>query len=150
MKSQLFNTKLTVRAARNGLAMAIAAVFALSVQVQAHTDDSASCLRMSEVRDAVGEVSLVLGRAWLETSQGRIQISAGTSVRASDRILTESNGHVHIRFVDQALLSVRPDSRLEIVQYDFNPDQPQRSAIKLNLEEGITRSISGQGASSAR
>lgn len=150
MKSQLFNTKLTGRAARNGLAMAIAAVFALSVQVQAHADDSASGLRMSEVADAVGEVSLVLGRAWLETSQGRIQISAGTSVRASDRILTESNGHVHIRFVDQALLSVRPDSRLEIVQYDFNPDQPQRSAIKLNLEEGITRSISGQGASSAR
>ncbi len=150
MKPQLYNTKLTGRAARTGLATAVAAVFALSVQIQAHADESAVSLRMSEAAETVGEVSLVLGRAWLETGQGRVQISAGTPVRASDRILTESNGHVHIRFVDQALLSVRPDSRLEIVQYDFNPDQPQRSAIKLNLEEGITRSISGQGATSAR
>jgi hypothetical protein len=71
-------------------------------------------------------------------------------VRASDRIQTESNGHVHIRFVDQALVSVRPDSMLEIVQYDFLADRPGNTSIKLNLEEGVTRSISGRGASSAR
>jgi len=45
---------------------------------------------------------------------------------------------------------VRPDSRLEIVQYDYNADQPALSTIKLNLEEGITRSISGHGARAAR
>lgn len=149
MKPQLCNRKLTGRAVRVGLAMAIAATFALSAATQAAAAEQ-QALTVLDASDAVGEVSLVLGRAWLETAQGRVQISAGTPVRASDRVLTESNGHVHIRFVDQALLSVRPDSRLEIVQYDFNPDQPQRSAIKLNLEEGITRSISGQGATSAR
>ena len=129
---------------RVALVPAMAAVFALSAPAQAEQ------LSVLDAAESVGEVSLVLGKAWLETAQGRVQISAGTPVRASDRILTESNGHVHIRFVDEALLSVRPDSRLEIVQYDYNPEQPQRSAIKLNLEEGITRSISGQGASAAR
>jgi hypothetical protein len=77
-------------------------------------------------------------------------IAPGTLVRATDRIQTESNGHVHIRFVDQALVSVRPDSLLEIVQYDFLVDRPGNTSIKFNLQEGVTRSISGQGASSAR
>lgn len=101
--------------------------------------------------DAVGEVSLVLGKAWIiAADKSRQQIMPGTQVHASDGILTEANGHVHIRFVDQALVSVRPDSRLEIVQYQYNPGQPEQSSIKLHLQEGVTRSISGRGASSAR
>jgi hypothetical protein len=145
MKPQQFNGKLTVQAKRLGLVSAIAVALALSAPAQAD-----QALFIVDDVGSVGEVSLVLGKAWLETAQGRVQISAGTPVHATDRILTESNGHVHIRFIDEALLSVRPDSRLEIVQYDYNPEQPNRSAIKLNLEEGVTRSISGQGASAAR
>lgn len=146
MKPQLNNTDLTSRAKRIGLVACIAAAL-LAGSASVHADSGPGLIDSAQ---AVGEVSLVLGRAWLESADGRVMIAAGTPIRASDRILTESNGHVHIRFVDQALVSVRPDSRLEIVQYDYNADQPQRSAIKLNLEEGITRSISGRGASSAR
>lgn len=99
----------------------------------------------------VGEVSLVLGKAYLESAGGRKKpIIPGTRIRVTDRIHTESNGHVHIRFIDQALVSVRPDSRLEIVRYDYNAEQPQYSTIKLSLEEGVTRSISGKGARAAR
>lgn len=110
----------------------------------------AAPLSIAAGQPAVGEVSLVLGRAWLVSASGRQAVAPGTEIRATDRIVTEANGHVHIRFVDQALVSVRPDSRLEIVQYDYNADQPAQSTIKLNLEEGITRAISGHGASSAR
>ncbi|MDO9520923.1 MAG: FecR family protein [Pseudohongiella sp.] len=147
MKPQRNKTDYTGHAKRIWLASCIAGALAIgSVGASpVHAE-----LGLTESRDVVGQVSLVLGRAWIEGAQGRVMISAGSPVRASDRILTESNGHVHIRFVDQALVSVRPDSRLEIVQYDYNADQPQRSAIKLNLEEGITRSISGHGATSAR
>ncbi|MDP2125770.1 MAG: FecR family protein [Pseudohongiella sp.] len=146
MKPQRNKTDYTGRAKRIWLASGIAAVLATgSIGSQAQAD-----LNLTEPQAVVGQISLVLGRAWIEGAQGRVMISAGSPVRASDRILTESNGHVHIRFVDQALVSVRPDSRLEIVQYDYNADQPQRSAIKLNLEEGVTRSISGHGATSAR
>ena len=100
---------------------------------------------------AVGEVSLVLGSAFIERADGsRLAATAGTAVHASDQISTTANGHVHIRFIDEGLVSIRPDSRLEIVQYQYNPDQPAASSIKLNLQEGITRSISGRGASSAR
>jgi len=99
----------------------------------------------------IGEVRLVLGKAWLESAGvRRAPIVPGTRFRATDRIHTESNGHVHIYFIDGALVSVRPDSRLEIVRYDYNAEQPQLSTIKLSLEEGVTRSISGKGATAAR
>lgn len=134
--------------ARARLALAVAACIAQTVN--ADVADTRT-LPPTELAAAVGEVSLVLGRAYVESADGSRQpLSSGTAVYAQDRILTEANGHVHIRFVDQALVSVRPDSQLEIVQYDFNPDQPRLSSIKLNLQEGVTRSISGRGASSAR
>jgi hypothetical protein len=99
----------------------------------------------------VGEVSLVLGKAYLEMADNsRELIRAGTKINVSDRIVTEANGHVHIRFVDAALVSVRPDSLLEIERYDYNAASPEQSSIKLNLVEGVTRAISGKGAHAAR
>jgi hypothetical protein len=134
------------------VALLLAASMSNAVVAQSVEPSSVSLALGSEVSQVpVGEVSLVLGRAWIQSAgQPRALIAPGTIVRQSDRIQTESNGHVHIRFVDQALVSVRPDSLLEIVQYDFVADRPGNTSIKLNLQEGVTRSISGKGASSAR
>ncbi|MBL4821477.1 MAG: FecR domain-containing protein [Gammaproteobacteria bacterium] len=99
----------------------------------------------------VGEVTLVLGKAYVERSgKNRRNVEVGSPIRVNDQIVTGANGHVHIRFVDQALVSVRPGSRLEIVRYDYNASQPENSTIKFNLIEGVTRSISGDAAKSAR
>ena len=47
-------------------------------------------------------------------------------------------------------MSVRPDSQLEIISYDYDAEHPEESSIKFNLIEGIARSISGEGAKAAR
>lgn len=99
----------------------------------------------------VGEVSLVLGIAYVEGADNqRHTLRTGDAVSISDRIFTEANGHVHIRFVDDALVSVRPDSLLEIQRYDYDPADPAQNSIKLNLVEGVTRAISGEGAKASR
>ena len=99
----------------------------------------------------VGEVSLVLGRAYLQApGQPRQRVRKGSIIKVHDQITTEANGHVHIRFVDQALMSLRPRTRLEIVSYDFNTERPERSVVKFNLIEGVTRAISGDAAKAAR
>ncbi len=98
----------------------------------------------------VGEVSLVLGKAYIKSGNKQERVRAGTIVKVSDEIITEANGHVHIQFVDEALVSVRPDSKLEVQRYDFDAANPANSSIKLNLLEGIARSISGDGAHAAR
>jgi len=100
----------------------------------------------------VGTVSLVLGKATIESGSPMLSrtVKAGSQVRVHDRIVTSTSGHVHIRFVDDALLSVRPDSRLEITRYDYDPARPAISAVKFDLIEGVTRAISGKAAKAAR
>ena len=100
----------------------------------------------------VGTVSLVLGRATIESGSGKLSrtVKPGSQVRVHDQIVTSTNGHVHIRFVDDALISVRPDSRLEITRYDYDPARPTLSTVKFDLIEGITRAISGKAAKAAR
>ena len=114
-------------------------------EVPVNTDDSAFGAA------AVGEISLVLGKAYLQRpGSRRSRIQVGSKVHVSDKIATEGNGHVHIRFIDQALVSVRPGSRLLIERYDFNAQHPERSLVKFNLIEGVTRAISGEAAKAAR
>lgn len=106
----------------------------------------------------VGAVSLVLGRAFVErgglqdTDQkaSRQRLKAGDAVRVGDRLSTEAGGHVHVRFVDDALVSVRPSSTLDIVRYDYDAKNPSDSAVKFELSEGVARAISGEAAKSAR
>ncbi len=136
--------KSEVRLKKSALSLSVAALLLAQIAIV----DSA----LAETGTAgVGEVSLVLGKAYLESADNsRELIRAGTQVSVSDRIVTEANGHVHIRFADDALVSVRPDSLLEIERYDYNAANPEQSSIKLNLVEGVTRAISGKGAHAAR
>lgn len=99
----------------------------------------------------VGTVTFVLGKAWI-TKPGarRVPVAEGTGIGVYDRIDTESNGHVHVRLIDTALISVRPSSTLEIQRYDYNAADPSASAVKLNLIEGESRAISGKAAQEAR
>lgn len=122
----------------------IAAALALSfsAQVAAETE--------TETRP-IGEVSLLVGKAYLlKPDQSRQAVKQGSQIQVGDQILTQANGHVHIRFVDNAFATVRPDSRLEIISYDYDAQQPEKSLIKFELIEGITRVRSGAGAKAAR
>jgi hypothetical protein len=100
---------------------------------------------------AVGEVSLVIGKAFLESGDRRqARVRIGDFVREGDTIRTESSGHVHVRFIDQAVLSVRPMSELQVLAYHFDQVNPQKSMVKLNLVEGTARTVSGEAAKAAR
>ena len=100
---------------------------------------------------AVGQVSMVLGKAWLRSADGSKQpLTQGAVIGVADTIETDSNGHVHLRFVDQALVVVRPSSTLEIERYEYDAQNPAASAVKLNLREGVARSISGAAAQAAK
>ncbi|OUU02573.1 MAG: hypothetical protein CBB92_02755 [Flammeovirgaceae bacterium TMED32] len=99
----------------------------------------------------VGTVTMVIGRANLfSTVSGDVRIRRGEILREGDTIRTESNGHVHIRFRDDAVLSVRPSSELEIVAYQFDEKQPGNSQVKFNLIDGTARAVSGKAAKAAR
>ena len=113
---------------------------------------SSSALWAESEPSPVGEVTLVLGVSVVHPHDGSegMQIRRGDPVYAGDRIETQSNGHVHLRFSDDGLVSVRPNSRLQIQRYDYDPSRPSESVVKFELEEGVTRAISGKAAKEAR
>ncbi|MEX0619742.1 MAG: FecR family protein [Pseudohongiellaceae bacterium] len=132
-------------AAAAALAMLFSAVLSMTMPAGALASDT------SNPDLVVGTVNLMLGKAWREVpGRRRDPIKVGSEIKVNDRILTSANGHVHVLFVDDALVSVRPDSRLEIVRYDYNSARPEQSSVKFNLVEGVTRAISGEAARSAR
>ena len=116
------------------------------------TADRASAFAATnQLNASVGKVTLVLGQATLVSSNGvTSSLQKGSSVKPGDRIETAGGGHVHIRFVDDALVSVRPSSRLIIEEYEYNPAKVLESQVRFKLETGVARAISGAAAESAK
>lgn len=153
MHTEQFLHKLTqlrispVRPGKKVLSLTIAALLFQSAAVYAQKNE-----HNQKRQPAAGHVSLVIGIAYAEGPERskRQKLSSGMPVYEKDRLVTSSGGHVHIRFIDNGLVSLRPDSQLEIAHYTYNASTPEKSTIKFNLEEGIARSVSGTGAKAAR
>lgn len=93
----------------------------------------------------VGEATLVIGEASLLSADGtRRTVERGTHLRVGDQMETSPGGHVHLRFIDGARVSVRPGSRLQVDSYSNPSDPSDRSGIRFRLSEGVIRSITGQ------
>ena len=75
---------------------------------------------------------------------GESSVSSGETIFVGDVVATGANGHVHIRFVDGALVSVRPNSRLRVDEYAYFPDRPDDNRVRFTLEAGTVRSVTGE------
>jgi len=98
---------------------------------------------LSQAATSVGEVTLVIGEVSAMRPDGSsLPMKRGELIYAGDVLETADGGHVHVRFVDGALVSVRPSSRLVIEQYEESAGSPV--AIKFKVEKGVIRSITGK------
>jgi hypothetical protein len=98
----------------------------------------------------VGEVTLTIGKSKIERTAGESEPQKGGSVQEGDVIRTADNGHVHIRFIDGARISVRPNSVFRIHEFKYSPSDPAASVVRLSLDSGEARSISGAAAQAAK
>jgi hypothetical protein len=101
-------------------------------------------------KDPVGDVMLVIGTVQVQRGEQQLSLSRGSPLMVGDSIQTHANGHVHLRFVDGALVSVRPASSLKIVEYRFDKANPSASVVRFQLDQGVVRAISGQAAEAAK
>jgi len=100
----------------------------------------------------VGHVTFIVGQASV-TSEGYSKgkpLGLRSAISVGDVIATASNGHVHIRFVDGAMVSARPGSRLKVSDYAFDPANPKASRVRFDLEQGSARSITGAAGEQAK
>jgi hypothetical protein len=99
----------------------------------------------------VGEVTMSVGPVMKISAQGVPEpVARGSRIMPGDRLDTAEGGHVHIRFVDGALVSVRPGSRLWVEDYKYDPQHVSMSLVRFKLEYGVARAISGAAAEGAK
>ena len=85
-----------------------------------------------------------------EVRVGNAPAYAGDVVRAGDALSTGVDGYLYIKTVDGGFLILRPASVARVVEYRVDGAQPQNSRFKIELEQGIARSISGEAVKGAR
>ena len=127
------------------------ALLAPNVRAEGSTSFSGAAANVEIGPDAVGTVSLILGKALVESAQQITEkLAVGSQIKVGDKITTQANTTVHLRFVDGANVAVRSGSELEILNYQYDKARPEASKVKFNLVRGETRAISGDAAKSAR
>lgn len=107
---------------------------------------------LAQAAETAGEVVLAKGNAFLqrEGTRLRMPVSAGYAVHTGDVFQTTSGGHLHIRLHDGGFIILRPESRVIIDEYVFRPEDPSAIRVRLRLEEGVMRTITGEGIKTAK
>jgi hypothetical protein len=105
---------------------------------------------VASASQVVGEVTLTIGKSKIERIPSEAEPQKGGSIQEGDVIRTSDNGHVHIRFIDGARVSVRPNSVFRIHEFKYSPADPAASVVRLSLDSGEARSISGAAAQAAK
>lgn len=92
--------------------------------------------------EPVGRVLFTVGEVRIAGSG--LPLAKGAPLEAGQVLETGAGGHVHIRFVDDAFVSIRPGSRLQVDEYVYDPAAPQRNRVKFTLQVGTSRLITGK------
>jgi hypothetical protein len=99
---------------------------------------------------AIGRVTLVIGQAQaINAQKQRRDLQRDDAIYLGDTLETQEGAHLHLRFIDNGLVSLRPSSRLLIEQYKVDEAHPNNTAIRLKLDSGVVRSISGEATEAA-
>lgn len=102
-------------------------------QVLAHASDNLA-----------GQVVFAVGDAYIVGASGPTLAKSGAEVIIGDRLVTGPKGYMHLRMADGAFIGIRSESLLVIDDYRFDAQAPQDGRVKLHLQDGTVRAISGR------
>jgi hypothetical protein len=100
--------------------------------------------------DIAGTVSFVIGDAQVVQDGQMQKVARGQNVLVGQTLQTGDNGHIHLRMIDGAFVSLRPSSRMKIDDYKYDQATPSNNNIKFNVEQGVVRSITGKAGEAAK
>lgn len=86
---------------------------------------------------AVGDVAALRGTA-------RVPLAAGATIEVGDTITTAAQSHAQLRFSDDALVALKPDSEFRIESYNFSGHQDGTDVAVFRLVKGGFRTLTGQ------
>jgi hypothetical protein len=97
---------------------------------------AAAAAEVGQIKNAKGGVVVIRGGQ-------EIAATSGTGLQQADRVMTKGDGSAGIAFKDNSLLSLGPDSVLDISKFSFDAkDQPDE--LEATLHRGTLSAVSGK------
>jgi hypothetical protein len=97
----------------------------------------AALAEVGKVVFAVGDVAALRGAT-------RIPLVAGAAIEVGDTITTAAQSHAQLRFSDNGLVALKPESEFRIESYNFNGRQDGTDVAVFRLVKGGFRTLTGQ------
>ncbi|MGH8442960.1 MAG: FecR family protein [Nevskiaceae bacterium] len=91
----------------------------------------------------VGQIKTAKGGVVVVRNGQEMAAAPGTTLQQSDRVVTKADGSAGITFRDDSLLSLGPDSVLDISQFSFQA-QGQDDVLEATLHRGTLSAVSGR------
>ena len=104
------------------------------------------CSPWAALAAEAGRVVFATGQVQLAGRPAALDLA----VNEGDEIETGAAGYVYVKTIDDGFLILRPNSKARIVTYHVDPKNPANTRVKLELQSGVARSISGQAVKQAR
>ena len=93
-----------------------------------------------------GHVVFVVGKAEVAAKPAVLD----GAVQEGDLLKTGADGYIYMKTVDNGFLILRPNSTARIIAYKIDTRNPANTQVKLELINGVARSISGTAVKQAR
>ncbi|MBC7859674.1 MAG: FecR domain-containing protein [Burkholderiaceae bacterium] len=93
------------------------------------------------------------GRIVFVTGQARVARQPAVldgAVQEGDALSTGADGYVYIKTSDGGFFILRPNTKARIAAYHIDEKNPANTRVKLELTDGVARSISGNAVKQAR
>ena len=91
----------------------------------------------------VGQIKTAKGGVVVVRDGKEMAAAPGTALQQADRVVTKADGSAGITFKDNSLLSLGPDSMLDISHFSFQAkDQPD--GLEATLHRGTLSAVSGK------
>jgi len=104
-----------------------------------------ACLAAAGAAPAeVGKVVFAVGNVVAARGATRVPLSAGSALEVGDTVVTAAQSHAQLRFSDDALVALKPDSEFRIERYNFSGRDDGTEIAVFRLVKGGFRTLTGQ------
>jgi hypothetical protein len=91
-----------------------------------------------------GKVLLAVGDVTAVRGSEKIRLAAGATVITGDSVVTGAESYAQIRFSDDALVALKPDTEFRIERFNFDGKQDGSEVAIFRLVRGGFRTLTGQ------
>lgn len=96
--------------------------------------------------EEAGKITQAFGNATVAGVPAKV----GVAVQVGDELSTGNDGYLYLKMIDGGFLILRPSSTARVLAYHVDVAVPANTRIKIELDRGVARSVSGEAVKNAR